>query len=356
MKVIEQAKRSSAKNEQAALLSTGLQGTEPRSHCAYNQTRECFLGLDVKVTDLAPGRLGEYIATHPLKSGEGLWMNPFHGIQSVGMPAPLDLIYLDGECRVIDMVESYPTFQVSSFSPRPKSVLALPAHSIYTSQSQVGDQLVLCVAEEMERQLQELTGGHGDIVDSPLIAGAAVLREKPLWSGGPGLLELEARPGQETDDAKQTHLMDLTYPGTDKIKQLRSWLGRWWSPDPRKAPRIKEPGLAAYYWNGAAPDAKTVRDISASGLYVVTEERWYPGTLVLMTLQRTSCGDEVAERSIAVHSRAVRWGPDGVGLQFVLADDTRDPDRRKVSMLDAASTVDVERFLEQLRHGGLPAR
>ena len=354
MKVVEQARRSGAKmkeTEDSALLSTRFGGVEPRSHCAYNQTRECFLGLDVRVVDLTPANLGEFIAAHPLKSGEGLWMIPFHGIQAIGMPAPLDLIYLDEGCRVIDVVESYPTFQVSSFSPRPKSVLALPAHSIYTSQSQLGDQLVLCVAEEMERQLQELTGSGGDTLESPLIAGAAVLREKPLWSGGPGLLELETRAGQETLDAQQTHLMDLSYPGTDKMKQLRSWLGRWWSPDPRKAPRIKEPGLAAYYWNGSAPDAKTVRDISTSGLYVVTEERWYPGTLVLMTLQRTSCGDEVAERSIAVHSRAVRWGPDGVGLQFVLADNTRDPDRRKVTILDAAGKADVERFLDQLKQG-----
>ena len=55
------------------------------------------------------------------------------------------------------MAESFPTFQVSSSSPRPESVLALPAHSIYSSQTQSGDQLVLCVAEEMERQLERLT-------------------------------------------------------------------------------------------------------------------------------------------------------------------------------------------------------
>jgi uncharacterized protein len=354
MKVIEQAKRSSAKMseaEEGALLSAGFENVELRSHCAYNQTRECFLGLDVKAVDLPPVRLGEFIAANPLKSGEGIWMIPFNGIQAIGMPAPLDLIYLDEERRVIDMVESYPTFQVSSFSPRPNSALALPAHSIYTSQTQLGDRLVLCIAEEMERQLQELTGAHADRVEAPFIAGAVVLREKPLWSGGPGLLELETRAGQENRDSKQRHMMDLTDPGSNKIRQLRGWLGRWWSPDPRKAPRVKEPGLAAYYWNGSAPDAKAVRDISTSGLYVVTEERWYPGTLILMTLQRTSSGEELAERSIAVHSRAVRWGPDGVGLQFVLTGDEKDPERGKVTILDAASKADVERFLEQLKQG-----
>ena len=283
-----------------------------------------------------------------MKSGEGLWMKPFRGIAATAMPAPLDLIYLDEECRVIDLAESFPTFQVSSSSPRPQSVLALPAHSIYSSQTQSGDQLVLCVAEEMERQLERLTNTRKEPETVPVITGAALLREKPLWSGGPGLLELEDRNGHDKPEALQTHSMDLTPPEAKTKSQLRTWIQRWWSPDPRKAPRIKEPGLAAYYWNGAAPAAHGVRDISSSGLYVVTEERWYPGTLVLMTLQRTDHGEEYAERSIAVQSRAVRWGPDGVGLQFILTDD-QDLRHGKTTMLDAASREEFELFLEQLK-------
>jgi len=351
MKVEEQARQERASETQAGTqLPQGIGIMESRIHCGYNQTRECFLGLDVRVADLPPVRIGELMASRPLKSGDGLWMIPFRGIQASGMPAPLDLIYLDEECRVIDMVESYPTFQVSSFSPKPRSVLALPAHSIYTSQTQLGDQLVLCVAEEMERQLEKLAGARADATPTSTIAGAALLREKPLWSGGPGLLELENRTGQDNHSSQPTHLMDLTLPGSTKLQQLRNWLGRWWSPDPRKAPRIKEPGLAAYYWNGAAPEAKGIKDISTSGLYVVTEERWYPGTLVLMTLQKTDCGEEAVERSIAVQSRAVRWGPDGVGLQFVLPDD-RNPNTAKLTMLDPASKREIEHFLDQLKQG-----
>jgi len=275
-------------------------------------------------------------------------MYPFHGISAATMAAPLDLIYLDRQCRVVDMAESFPTFQVNASGPRPESVLALPAHSIYSSQTQSGDQLVLCVAEEMEQQLERLTGAREEPAQGPIITGAALLREKPLWSGGPGLLELEGRNGQDKPETLQTHSMDLT-PPTGKAKgQLRNWFERWWSPDPRKAPRMKEPGLAAYYWNGAAPAAHGVRDISTTGLYVVTEERWYPGTLVLMTLQRTDHGEEYAERSIAVQSRAVRWGPDGVGLQFVLSDQ-KDMRQGKTPILDAASREEFDLFLNKLK-------
>ena len=322
---------------------------ESRTHCAYNQTRECFLGLEVKAADLPSTRVGELMSARPLKSGEGVWMAPFRGIPAAAIPAPLDLIYLDEDGRVIETVESFPTFQVSSSSPRPDSVLALPAHSIYSSQTQPGDQLVLCVAEEMEGQLQRLSNPRNETeAVAPTIAGAVLLREKPLWSGGPGLLELENRNGPGNKAAQEAYEMELTQGGAKTLKQPRNWLQRWWSPDPRKAPRVRTPGLAAYYWNGQAPVAHGIRDISSSGLYVVTEERWYPGTLVLMTLQRNDLGDEMAERSIAVQSRAVRWGPDGVGLQFLLPDE-QDRRRGNAPILDAACRKEFERFLGQLK-------
>ncbi len=322
--------------------------TESRTHCAYNQTRECFLGLEVRAVDMPSVRVGEMMSARPLKSGEGLWMMPFRGIPAAAMPAPLDLIYLDGDCRVLETVESFPTFQVSAISPQPESVLALPAHSIYSSQTQQGDQLVLCVAEEMGNQLQRLANPRSETgAELPAIAGAVLLREKPLWSGGPGLLELENRNGEGTELAQEAYEMELTQPSAKMFRQ-RNWLQRWWSPDPRKAPRVQAPGLAAYYWSGSSPVAHSIRDISSTGLYVVTEERWYPGTLVLMTLQRTEQGEEIAERSIAVQSRAVRWGPDGVGLQFVLSRE-KHGSRHGGPVPNSPSRKELERFLEKLK-------
>jgi hypothetical protein len=290
------------------------------------------------------------MSARPLKSGEGVWMTPFHGIPAAAMPAPLDLIYLDEDCRVIDTVESFPTFQVSASSPRPQSVLALPAHSIYSSQTQPGDQLVLCVAEEMGEQLRRLSNPprEAGAVSATTITGAAMLREQPLWSGGPGVLELESREGHGNKPAQPTYEMDLTPPGAKTFKPPRNWFERWWSPDPRKAPRVPMQALAAYYWNGSSPMAHGIRDISSTGLYVVTEERWYPGTLVLMTLQRGGLGEEVAERTIAVQSRAVRWGPDGVGLQFILPGG-QGRRRGQAPLMDAAGRKEFERFLEQLK-------
>jgi hypothetical protein len=312
--------------------------------CAYNQTRECFLGLEVLEADVSLEQLGDILANLALQSGEGLWMSPFRGIPDQGISGPLDLVYLDGECCVLEVVESFPTFRGTPLNPQAASVLALPTHSIYSSQTQAGDQLMLCAAEEMERRLERVSSAPAPVV----VQSAVLLREKPLWSGGPGLLQLKDRSVEERPEKPPTHEMRLVEPGMKEARTPKSWLERWWSPDPRKAPRMDAPGLAAYYWTGAAPQARDIKDVSNTGLYVVTEERWYPGTLVLMTLQRTDVGEEQAERSISVHSRAVRWGNDGVGLQFILRNAAL-PGQGKGALVETVDKKELEKFLEKLR-------
>ena len=60
-----------------------------------------------------------------------------------------------------------------------------------------------------------------------------------------------------------------------------------------------------------------VRDLSANGLYLMTEARWPLGTLITLTLQRTDGGsDDALPNAITVQLRVMRWGKDGVGLAF----------------------------------------
>jgi len=80
---------------------------------------------------------------------------------------------------------------------------------------------------------------------------------------------------------------------------------------------------------------------------VVTEERWYPATLVLMTVRKTEWGQESVERSIAVQSRAVRRGPDSVGLKFFVSG-PKDMSRGRTANLDATSARELECFLRRL--------
>jgi hypothetical protein len=319
--------------------------------CAYNQTRECFLGLEVNLADFTYSDLKERVDSLALKSGQGIWLNPFNGLPEVGLRVVLDLLYLDDDCRVIEVIESVPSFHVNATAPGSASLLALPAHSIYFSQTQAGDQLVICRADEMEQSLANLNNvgvAARAAATSTVVHSVALLRKNPLWSGGPGLLELEDRSGEENPTHEKPHVMGLIQPGMKAVKPPKSWLERWWSPDPRKAPREAAEGMAAYYWTGGPTEAHPIRDVSATGLYVVTEERWYPGTLVLMTLQIMDGVEETEERAITVHSRAVRWGNDGVGLQFVLAkhQETRSQGGPNVQPADRK---ELDRFLHRLK-------
>jgi hypothetical protein len=84
----------------------------------------------------------------------------------------------------------------------------------------------------------------------------------------------------------------------------------------RRAERRISPSLAAYHWKGAIPRQNTVRDISATGAYLVTQERWEPGQVIALTLQRS--GPLEKENSFLVQAKAVRWDDQGVAISFVL--------------------------------------
>lgn len=90
------------------------------------------------------------------------------------------------------------------------------------------------------------------------------------------------------------------------------------SRERRRAVRRTAPELAAYHWSGADPKQDSVKDISSTGVYLETSERWTPGDLVSLTLQRRGPLEGNFERRVAVQAKAVRQGDDGVGMSFVL--------------------------------------
>jgi uncharacterized membrane protein (UPF0127 family) len=125
-----------------------------RRYCVYNETRECFLGLEVTAADTTLSRLRGLIGRWSLRSGRGIWVVPSRGIHTLGVFFPLDLIYLDADYRVIHTVEHFPKFSISPWKTKAESVLELPTHTIYSSQTQPGDQFVICGVEEMEKWLE----------------------------------------------------------------------------------------------------------------------------------------------------------------------------------------------------------
>jgi hypothetical protein len=128
---------------------------------------------------------------------------------------------------------------------------------------------------------------------------------------------------------------------------------RWLFPEvnQRRAKRFSTSNLVAYYWTGGAPFSYQVGDISATGVFLLTKERWAPGTLIQMTLQPQS-GRVSNDNSISVLSEVVRWGENGSGFNFILKD-YENVMNYGIQPNEALDRKSVERFLQKV---GVPHR
>lgn len=102
----------------------------------------------------------------------------------------------------------------------------------------------------------------------------------------------------------------------------KNWLERFLTPDADRAERRSPDQFAAYRWTGSEVTHEPVRDISATGVFIFTKERWPVDEVVSMTMQRKGPIELLAERRITAHARVVRCDDDGVGFSFIVPKDS----------------------------------
>jgi PilZ domain-containing protein len=353
----------------------------PQKYCVYNQTRERFVATDVEGAHGSPDAAAARLRAMEQGVGTGLWILPYQEISPTSIRFPLDLVFLNNDCAVLAIVESFPLAGVPASGANALSVLAFPADALAKGEMRDGDRLIISKPEEMKQHLRRMKEAKAEAPSSPgpfweqfAVTSAAAptgpAMEEPVESvvdrgraapvevkpiepapiepapakakiaGGKsaGKEELAATPAIETDTWK-------------KRVGARSWLTNLLLGDPvdPRASREMVPGLIAYYFTGGNPVAQEVRDISATGIYIVTNERWYPGTVVRVTL--TDRDHPTADRTLTVNAKAIRWGKDGVGLELVLEKE----DQKATAIaetLERTLGVDparVEAFLENLK-------
>jgi len=164
-------------------------------------------------------------------------------------------------------------------------------------------------------------------------------------------IEKENRAAQQHSKLAEVRAINSANPPSEKImspspakEPLVKRLIRWLYPDQRVANRHTMPPLIA--WLGMVRGSKEykVGDVSVAGFYMITEERWVPGTSFPVTLERT---DEMG-RSLTVQASVVRAGDDGVGFTFLqnAAEETAD------GPSGANTRVDLTKLAQFLK--GLP--
>ena len=109
----------------------------------YNQTKETFLAFRVDIADSILGRLIGLLGKRSLMPDSGVWIVPANAVHTIGMLFTFDLVLIDKDFKVVGVRELVRPFRVTRPIFRAESVLELPAHSIFKSRTEVGDQLVI---------------------------------------------------------------------------------------------------------------------------------------------------------------------------------------------------------------------
>lgn len=141
------------------------------------------------------------------------------------------------------------------------------------------------------------------------------------------------KPAPIRTDAAISRIPDILRPGIRVIAaafrplgnaldraeaELERWFLKWFEPpDPRHSRRLAKPPLVAYRWILNTPQAIKIANVSAGGLYLLTDERWSEGNIISMTLQRTDTERGAPDSWIAVDFVVMRRYKDGVAGAFI---------------------------------------
>lgn len=118
-------------------------------YCAFNMTRESFLSFGIEKADTVWMRLRGLLGRRKFPPDTGLWIMPSHGVHTIGVLFPIDVVYLDKDDRVVQVIPSLAPFKIAPIHRSAVSVMELPVGSVTASQTQKGDLLLIGLVQQM---------------------------------------------------------------------------------------------------------------------------------------------------------------------------------------------------------------
>jgi|HubBroStandDraft_5_1064220.scaffolds.fasta_scaffold386004_2 uncharacterized membrane protein (UPF0127 family) len=117
---------------------------------AFNRTRQAYLATALAVADTHWTRLRGLLGLGPddFRNGYGLWILPCHGVHTLGMQFPLDVVYLDPSLTVIHIERNLRPWRFAPVRMQAASVLELPARTADETQTIVGDKIEIIINEQ----------------------------------------------------------------------------------------------------------------------------------------------------------------------------------------------------------------
>jgi len=117
---------------------------------AFNQTRQAYLATALAVADTHWTRLRGLLglAVGDFRNGNGLWIVPCHGVHTLGMGFPIDVVYLNREMKVILVQSQLQPWRFAPVRSQATSVLELPCHTVAETGTVVGDRIEITIQKE----------------------------------------------------------------------------------------------------------------------------------------------------------------------------------------------------------------
>ena len=118
---------------------------------AFNRTRQTFLATALAVADTHWTRLRGLLGLHAddFRNGSGLWIVPCHGVHTLGMGFPIDVVYLDGSLTVVHVQRELKPWRFAPVRLQAASVLELPCRAAAETRTEVGDRIEIMIGKVM---------------------------------------------------------------------------------------------------------------------------------------------------------------------------------------------------------------
>jgi hypothetical protein len=291
-----------------------------------NRTRNCVVCDALRLVDLPEDDLKQQLDGLATNPGMGLWIRPCVGAPPVEDTEPFDLVGIDQHLCVVEQFESFQPGSFVLFKSQTTSAIMLARNVIASTGLHAGDELELVSAEK-------------EFV--PQSRSAAVHR--PELAAGP-----EPAVAASTPPPAVMAPSDAEFPVEERRESMGTRMMRWLAQDRRIEARVPMPNLVAYRKAAGRLLTYVVEDISKSGIYLITAERPLPGTVFPLTLQKSGKLRSETKGSLAVYVKVLRWGPDGLGLEFVTASEAG-LQRDDLKLEGGASREQLHTFVESVK-------
>lgn len=119
---------------------------------AFNRTRQAYLATRLSIAGTHWSRLRGLILTDAddFGVGNGLWIVPCHGVHTLAMQFPIDVIYLDAHRIVVHTEQNLKPWRIAKMSGRTTSVLELPGNTLKSTGTAVGDEIEIAEGPPQE--------------------------------------------------------------------------------------------------------------------------------------------------------------------------------------------------------------